>query len=61
MSSANISAGPLKCLSGEQSDPNHGAHKRKIPKLGPSLQNLARNGCVDISIKVVNVTSHGGG
>lgn len=23
MSSANISAGPLKCLRGEQSDPNH--------------------------------------
>lgn len=52
MSSANISAGPLKCLSGEQSDPNHAAQKRKILKLGLCLLNLALN----ISLKIVTVT-----
>lgn len=39
MSSANISAGPLKCLSGESSFPNHAARERKILKLHPFLLN----------------------
>lgn len=39
MSSANISAGPLKCLSGEQSFPNHAAWEHKILQFHPFLLN----------------------
>lgn len=42
MSSANISAGPLKCLRGEQTDPNQAAHSRKILQPGLCLLNFKK-------------------